>query len=503
MHLVGWNEAITELCCGNHNPGYIIYFTISFTSILTKMKSNNILAGNLLFTAVILLGSVFNAKSQSMSAGGAHSVFVCNSGEAMATGSNSFGQLGNGTTTSASTPVPVTGITGILATASRDQFTLFLKNDSTVWAGGYNGYGQFGNGTVTNSDVPVQIPGLIGVIKIAAGTYHSLFLKSDSTVWACGRNFSGELGDGTQTQRITPVQVSSLTGITNIAAGDYHSMFLKSDSTVWSCGDNQNGCLGLGSAPMQIILPTHVAGISEVTAIAGGFRHSLFIKRDSTVWACGYNSQGQLGDGTNTDKLTPVQISTLEGMTGISAGQQHSLFLRSDGTVWSSGANQNGQLGDGTNLDKNTPVQVSGLSDIIEIAASGLYHSLFLKNNHTFWASGANNAGQLGDGTIINRNSPVQVLDNCSVTGVSEIRSDLHTLVYPNPCNGLFTMQIGETQHKIDNIEICNLIGEIVYSEKSKGSNILIDLSNKSKGLYFYKILSNNQVIATGKIVVN
>lgn len=467
------------------------------------MKSSNIQAGNLLFIAVIVLGLVFNAKAQSMSAGGAHSVFVCSSGEAMATGSNTFGQLGNGTTISSSTPVPVTELTGVIATASRDQFTLFLKNDSTVWAVGYNGYGQFGNGTVVNSVVPVQIPGLNGVIKIAAGSYHSLFLKSDSTVWSCGRNFSGELGDGSQIQRNSPVQVTSISGITDIAAGDYHSMFLKSNGTVWSCGDNQNGCLGLGSAPMQIVLPTHVTSISGVKAIAGGFRHSLFIKQDSTVWACGYNAQGQLGDGTNTDKLTPAQISTLEGITGISAGQQHSLFLRSDGTVWSSGANLNGQLGDGTNLDKNTPVQVSGLSGITKIAASGLYHSLYLKNNHTFWASGANNSGQLGDGTIINRNSPVQVLDNCSVTGVYEIRTDLHTIVFPNPCNGLFTMQIGETQYNINNIEICNLIGEIVYSEKSKGSNILIDLSDKSKGIYFYKIQSNNQVMATGKIVVN
>lgn len=467
------------------------------------MKTNLQRIIKVFLTAVFLVNSVYEATAQSMSAGGAHSVFVCASGEAMASGINTFGQLGNGTTTSASTPVPVTGLNGVIATASRDQFTIFLKSDSTVWAVGYNGYGQFGNGTVTNSDIPAQIPDLDGVIKIAAGTYHSLFLKSDSTVWSAGRNFSGELGDGTQTQRITPVQVSSLTGITDIAAGDYHSMFLKSDSTVWSCGDNQNGCLGLGSAPMQIVNPTHVSSISGITSIAGGFRHSLFIKQDSTVWACGYNSQGQLGDGTNTDKLTPAQISTLEGMIGISAGQQHSLFLRSDGTVWSSGANLNGQLGDGTNLDKNTPVQVTGLTGIVKISASGLYHSLFLKNNHTFWASGANNAGQLGDGTIINRNSPVQVLDNCSETGVSEIRSDLHTLVYPNPCNGLFTMQIGETQRKIDNIEICNLIGEIVYSEKLKGSKILIDLSNKSKGLYFYKILSNNQVITTGKIVVN
>jgi alpha-tubulin suppressor-like RCC1 family protein len=443
-----------------------------------------------------------------MSAGGAHSVFVCAGGEAKATGTNTFGQLGNGTTASTSTPGPVIGIDGIIATASRDQFTLFLKNDSTVWAVGYNGYGQFGNGTVANSDVPVQTSALTGVIKIAAGTYHSLFLKGDGTVWASGRNFSGELGDGTKTQRVTPVQVLSLVGIIDIAAGDYHSMFLKSDGTVWSCGDNQNGCLGLGSAPMQIVFPTQVTGMSDVTSIAGGFRHSLFVKDDSTVWASGYNAQGQLGDGTNIDKLTPVQISSLNGIVQVSGGQQHSLYLKGDGTVWSCGANLYGQLGDGTNIDKNVPVPVSGISGISRIAASGLYHSLFLKNNMTFWACGQNadgisTSGRLGDGTTINRNTPVLVLDNCTATGVSEMHPGIHGFVFPNPSNGLFTLQINGPLSVIDNIEICNLFGAMVYREKPVGPNPVINLSKQPEGIYFWRIISNNQILTVGKIVVN
>jgi alpha-tubulin suppressor-like RCC1 family protein len=454
-------------------------------------------------TAILIVSSAYLSTAQTMSAGGAHSVFVCASGEARATGNNNVGQLGNGTNTNTSTPGPVNGLTGILATSSRDQFTLFLKNDSTVWAVGYNGYGQFGNGTIINSDVPVQIPDLSGVIKIAAGTYHSLFLKSDSTVWSCGRNFSGELGDGTKMQKNTPVKVTSLTGIIDIAAGDYHSMFLKSDGTVWSCGDNQNGCLGLGSAPMQIVFPTHVSSISDVNTIAGGFRHSLFIRQDSTVWASGLNTEGQLGDGTNTDKLTPVHITGLSGITGIAAGQYHSIFLKGDGTVWSSGANLNGQLGDGTNLDKNSPVMVIGLTGIEKIAASGYYHSLFLKNDKSFWACGANNVGQLGDGTVIGRNVPVLVLDNCAVTGVHEIISEINTLVYPNPSQGLFTLQINGTHPEIDNLEIYTLLGELVYSEKPNGSVITVDLSKRSKGVYFYRIKSNKQIKTIGKIVVN
>jgi len=458
----------------------------------------------LLITATFVLNSTFFVNAQTMSAGGSHSTFVCASGDARATGSNTSGQLGNGTTVSTLTPLVVNGLTGIIATSSKDQFTLFLKNDSTVWAVGYNGYGQFGNDTTLNSDTAIQIPNLTGVIKIAAGTYHSLFLKSNGTVWACGRNFSGELGDGTQTQRDTPVLVSSLTSIIDIAAGDYHSLFLRADSTVWACGDNQNGVLGLGSGSgLQVPNPTQITAISGVTKIAGGFRHSLFIKQDSTVWACGNNNAGQLGDSTNIEKDLPVKINTLSGIVAIAAGQQHSLFLKSNGTVWASGANLNGQLGDGTNVDKIKPVQVSGLTGITQVAASGLYHSLFLKNNNTFWGCGQNNVGQLGDGTGVGSNIPVQVLDGCVPNSIAEMSNDIRTLVYPNPSNGLFNIQVSGSVLQGSTIEICNLEGKIVYSEKTLSTNNTFNLSNQSKGLYFYKVKNNSGTISAGKVVIN
>ena len=87
-----------------------------------------------------------------------------------------------------------------------------LKSDGTVWAWGDNGYGQLGDGTTTDRTTPVQVSGLSGVTAIAAGCYHTVALKSDGTVWAWGYNGYGQLGDGTTTQRTTPVQVSGLYG---------------------------------------------------------------------------------------------------------------------------------------------------------------------------------------------------------------------------------------------------------------------------------------------------
>jgi hypothetical protein len=145
------------------------------------------------------------------------------------------------------------------------------------------------------------------------------------------------------------------------------------------------------------------------------------------VWGCGWNS-GQLGDGTNFNKIIPVQASGLTGVTAIAGGGLFSLFVKSDGTAWACGYNSFGQLGDGTTVNRLLPVQVIGLSGIVKVAA-GSGHSLFLKNDGTVWASGKNQFGALGDGTTTYANLPVQVQSLCLVSSqdVSIISGNIHT----------------------------------------------------------------------------
>jgi len=233
--------------------------------------------------------------------------------------------------------------------------------------------------------------------------------------------FGYEVTDGSRTARAMVV-IACTHGVnckafSEIAAGLYHSITLKSDGTVWTWGDNQHGQLGDGTATDRTT-PVQVQGLTGVVAIAGGSYHSLALKSDGTVWAWGSNSSGQLGNGTTTKSYTPMQVQGLTGVVAIAAGGKHSLALKSDGTVWAWGDNWYGQLGNGTTTNRFTPVQVQGLTGVVAIAG-GYYHTIALKQDGTVWTWGYNWYGQLGDGTSSpHRTTPVQVQ---GLTGVVAI----------------------------------------------------------------------------------
>jgi alpha-tubulin suppressor-like RCC1 family protein len=215
------------------------------------------------------------------------------------------------------------------------------------------------------------------------------------------------------------VQVSNLSGVTAIAGGFFHSLALKNDGTVWAWGANYAGQLGDGTT-VDRSTPVQVLSLSGVTAIATGSTadHSLALKNDGTVWAWGWNMYGQLGDGTTVDRNTPVQVQNLNGVTAVARGTSHSLALRNDGLVFAWGENRFGALGDGTTIDRHTPVVVlisprRPLGRIIPVKAiaAGVFFSLAVLSDGLVSAWGSNNYGRLGIGTtaIEFLTTPVQV----------------------------------------------------------------------------------------------
>jgi alpha-tubulin suppressor-like RCC1 family protein len=286
--------------------------------------------------------------------------------------------------------------------------SLFLKSDGSLWAMGYNKYGQLGDGTFNNTNRPEQIVAS-NVTAIAGGGGepiptgqvgpggHSLFLKSDGSLWAMGNNFYGELGNGLLYDPLgtnLPEQIVT-SNVTAVAAGYDHSLFLKSDGSLWGMGRNDSGQLGDGTYNPFINQPEQIVA-SNVMAIAAGYDHSLFLKSDGSLWAMGLNFRGALGDGTYNNTNLPEQI-VASNVMAIAAGGGHSLFLKSDGSLWAMGWNQYGQLGDGTFNNTNRPEQIVA-SNVTAIAGGG-FHSLFLKSDGSLCAMGWNYYGQLGDGT--------------------------------------------------------------------------------------------------------
>ena len=199
----------------------------------------------------------------------------------------------------------------------------------------------------------------------------------------------------------------SFEGVISIAAGDLHSLVLKQDGSVWSCGLNVNGQLGNPSISHATDTFEQTTISSGAIAIAGGLVHSVVLKQDNSVWMAGTEMHEKL----KIDDF--VQLRVIEGAKAVAAGGGHSMVLTQQGAVWAMGWNFIGQIGDGTTTDKARFVSVIPSGG--KALAAGHAHSLVVKEDGSLWAAGWNKFGQLGDGapwtgTKTNRKFFVQVM---------------------------------------------------------------------------------------------
>ena len=316
-----------------------------------------------------------------VSGGWGHSLAVKNDGTVEAWGWNSrdanlsYGQLGDGTTTWVrQTPAPVVGLTDVKGVAAGYWHSLAVKNDGTVWAWGSNTSGELGDGTTTDRLIAVQVLGLTDMVAVAAGQWFSIALKGDGTVWGWGRNGSGQLGDGNTTAvQSTPVQATGLTDVIAIAAGSDHSLAVTSDGRVWAWGYNGFGGLGDGTNTGRTV-PTP-NGLDGAIAVSAGAYESLALKADGTVWGWGSNQYGGVGDGTTSQRVIPTQTTGVRNAVAIASGAWHSLALIDNGTVMGWGMNHVGQVRGDYGSPQPTPLAVPGLYGVGGIAGGG-FHSM-------------------------------------------------------------------------------------------------------------------------------
>lgn len=281
---------------------------------------------------------------------------------------------------------------------------------------GYDGNGAVGGGLAGLDMPPVTVDtsgALSGVTltQVTAGRDHTCALSATGRAYCWGDNTFGQLGNGDPgTGQVTPVPVGQ-GGVTftAISAGGDHTCGLTGAGAAYCWGANDSGQLGDGSTSERDV-PTVVSLGVALTAIGTGDDHTCGLTATGAAYCWGGNDSGQLGDGSTSQRSLPVLVSLAGGvvLTAISAGGDHTCGLTAVGGAYCWGANDSGQLGDGTTSQRTVPVLVSTGAAFTAVSA-GEDHTCALTFAGAAYCWGANDRGQVGDGTANDRHAPVAV----------------------------------------------------------------------------------------------
>ena len=385
------------------------------------------------FTPVTTFAGGTNWKQ--VSSGYRHCAAIKTDGTLWTWGQGNYGQLGDNTTTTKSTPVTTfAGGTNWKQVSAGFGFCAAIKTDGTLWTWGQGSYGKLGRlnsnpnrltpvttfaGGTTWADTSTAEPE--DLYTISAGGFHTAAIKTDGTLWTWGQGTDGQLGDNTTTGKVTPV--TTFAGGTNwkqVSSGGYHCAAIKTDGTLWTWGRGGDGQLGDNTTTRKSTPVTTFAGGTNWKQVSSGHFHTAAIKTDGTLWTWGRGIEGQLGTNDVTSKVTPV--TTFAGGTNwkqVSSGRFHTAAIKTDGTLWTWGSETDGRLGRlNSNPDRLTPVttfaggttwadtSTAEPEDLYTISAGG-QHTAAIKTDGTLWTWGQGTYGQLGTNDVTSKFTPV------------------------------------------------------------------------------------------------
>ena len=339
--------------------------------------------------------------------GGHHACVVLTSAKVECWGKNFTGALGDGSRLDRAIPTPTIGLP--IAPGTVNQVSAGVVTSCAVTAGfGVSCWGQMtgdGSPLMTNHTSAVAVKNLPagGVSQVSAGWGGCALVRTGglaTSVRCWGDNTWGELGNGTTNNSTTPVKVSSLSNAEYVASGATHACALVHNGGAWCWGENDKGQLGDGTTTNRST-PVVVSGLpSNLAQIAAADDHTCALLKTETVKCWGQNNKGQLGDGTTSDRSTPVAVAGLTGVVQISLGDAYTCALLDYGAVQCWGFNSLGELGNGTTTDSTSPVQVSGLTSGVLALSAGDATACAVLFSALVDCWGDNSHGELGNGSI-------------------------------------------------------------------------------------------------------
>lgn len=344
------------------------------------------------------------AAAAAVSAGSRHSCALLADKTVSCWGWNGAGQLGNGTQTDSPTPVPVTGLSDATQVgAGGAHFTAYscaLLEDRTVscWGGNYDGV--LGNGLKTRSPVPVKVKGISTAVQISAGLRHVCALLVSGAVKCWGFGTGGQLGNGKKHSSSVPVRVKGISTAIQVAAGGTQSCALLSSGAAKCWGSNGDGELGIGKRkPANSTTPLKVKLPGSAVRIGAGFWNGCALLTTGATYCWGSNDGAELGVGKTFWRLTetfhPLRVKKLPKASAVSVGDDDTCAILNTGAIKCWGANDSGQLGNGMIGLRSTPVAVKGISNAVAVSSEGAYTCALLNDGKvSCW--GRNSGGQLG-----------------------------------------------------------------------------------------------------------
>lgn len=359
--------------------------------------------------ATVAASSTTTCTASTFGAGDGYSGAITSNGQVVTWGRNYEGQLGIGVTGGVlGSPTPVVTSTGLTTATGfwAGTFTTFAVDPSgQLWGWGDNSFDE--RGSLSGFASPGPVVGPTQVVSVGPGAEHTIAATADGTLWgwglaaAFGVHVNGSLFTG-------PVVVPGLSNVSKVAAGEDYSLVVTANGAVYGAGHNETGQAGLGSGLSQSDTFQPVPGLNGVVDVAAsdaaGGSFSVVLDGSGHVLAFGSDFYGEMGNGSisqTTPQFTPTRVQGLDSVVSIAAGNGHVLALKSDHTVWAWGQNDSGQLGNGGTANSPVPVQVSFPAGVQLVSiAAGLAHSMALDSNGNLWSWGNNGEGEIGNGII-------------------------------------------------------------------------------------------------------